>query len=273
MTDAPGEQGASEPDDRPPPPPGVPERRGAPVDRRALSPWTILVRPNDRLAHRKGEPRTLVLLWTMYLMASAAVTVFSVGVLGMPQRQQFQPASRAMFAMAAIGLTILWPMVRLSQSPPERPLRSVWLDMAALVLPAQAIVWPTRLLTGWSWSVLAGCAFAQAAWTLLVGAMLTAGLRGGRDGSIGARTGWMGAILLVVGGAPAAQLLGGLLGFTPGEPGWLASPLTISHALTTAPSGLSPVMTRGEWLAVAAPAALGLALWTTLRLAARPAPG
>jgi hypothetical protein len=268
VTDAPGEGGPGAPAEAPAPPPGVPERRGAPTDRRALSPWTFFVRPNDRWAHRKGEPRTLVLLWTMFLMASAAVTVFSVGVLGMPQRQQFQPASRAMFAMAAIGLTVLWPMIRLSQSAPERPLRAVWLDMGALVLPAQAIVWPTRMLTGWSWSVLAGCACAQAAWTLFVGALLALGLRGCRAGGTGARTGWMGAVLLAVGGAPALQLLGGLLGFTPREAGWLASPLTISHALTTSPSGLSPAMEAHEWLAIGAPAAAGLILWAALHLAA-----
>lgn len=264
MTDAPGQPG---------PPPGVRERRGAPPDRRELSHWTFFVRPGERWAHRKGEPRTLVLLWTMFLMASAAVTVFSVGVLGMPQRVQFQPAARAMFAMAAIGLCVLWPMVRLSQAAPSRPLRAVWLDIASLILPAQAIVWPTKLLTGWSWEVLAGCAAAQASWTVLVGAMIGTALRGGAARPIGARTGWMGAVLLVVGGAPALLLLGGLLGVTPGEAGWLASPLTVSHTLTASLSGLSPGMTRAEWAAVALPGLVGLVGWGLLWLAARRAGG
>ena len=32
----------------------------------------------DPWAHRKGEPRPLALLWTIYIMVSAAVTIFGL---------------------------------------------------------------------------------------------------------------------------------------------------------------------------------------------------
>lgn len=233
------------------------------------------MRKADPWAHRRAEPRTLVLLWTIYLMGAAATTVFSVGVIGMPQRSMFEPAARSMLALAGLGLGALWPMVRLSQSRPRAPRTAILTDVFALTIPLQAVIWPVRLLTGWGWDVLAGIALGLFSWALLVGAVLAAGLVRtpapveGRDIEVsarfsGARTTWMLIALLMSAGGPAALLIGGYLGITPPAFGWLLSPITLTHALTSARSGLSPVMAPEEWLACLGPGVLGLLVWSGL---------
>lgn len=229
---------------------------GAPAPRRV-----------DRWAHRRGEPRVFVLLWSMYLMACAALTVFSVRVLGAPQQAAFRPAAQSLMALAAAGLAVLWPMARLSQAAPADPRRAAWIDVLAIALPLQAIIWPTRLLTGWAWTVLGGVSAMLLAWTTLVAALIaTAQLRS--SGPLG-RAAWMAACLVLVAGAPAAMMVAGLLGLRPPEDAWLASPITGVHALTHAASGLSARMTPADWLAATTPAVAGGVWWAALGVSGR----
>lgn len=218
----------------------------------------------DPWAHRRGEPRTLVLLWTVYLFVGALITVFSVRMLGPMQAGLFRPTTRMFLVIAAVGLTVLWPMVRLSQESPRRPLRATLVDAAALLLPAQAVIWPTKVLTHWGWDVVGGVSLLLISWTALVAAIVAMGVAR-RPGP--ARTWWMLLCLVFVAGAPVYLMLQALTGAVPRAELWLGSPITALFLLTDAPSGLTPAMAPEEWIAVLAPLVAAAALWLATALA------
>lgn len=219
-------------------------------------------RRGDRWAHRRGEPRVFTLLWSIYLLVAAILTVFGVRFIGMTDTGMFRPSMRSMFMLTAVGIGVLWPMVRLSQASPRKPVAAGLADILALVIPAQAVVWPSKLLTGWSWEVTGGVALMLASWSALVGALVASGTA--RAPGVG-RSVWMLACLALVAGAPAGMLLMSLLfGLAPLEAGWLASPITAPFVLTDAPSGLSPSMDVRDWAAAIAPGVLGGLWWAFL---------
>lgn len=237
----------------------------------------LTVRRGDPWAHRKGEPRPLALLWAVYLMGAALLTIFTVRSLGVPSTWQFVAACRGMIVMVALGLVVLWPTVRLSQEFPVRRWRSIGGDLLVLLLPIQAALWPMPLLTHWPASVMAGLTATVMSWALLVAALLGVAYarpdveRG--DGIAGAASGLrralcsLSCVLLVV----AAPAIGVLLRAASIEaPAWLGmlSPVTSAYALTRAPAGLAPRMNEAEWFFVALPSAAAVivvavdAMWT-----------
>lgn len=214
--------------------------------------------PNDPWAHRKGEPRPLALLWSLYLMASAVLTLLRVRSLTMPTTQQFEFGCRSMVLMSLIGVAILWPMVRLSQRAPARVGRALAADLVVLLAPVQAVVWPMGLLTHWPIEVIAALVAALASWALLATGMLAWAL-GGEGAS---RWGWMVLVTLASVAAP------GVLAFWPApmdanvRSGLMSlSPLTAAWSLTGAPSGLVPLMQPREWVLLALPGMLGSLMW------------
>ncbi|MEC9374186.1 MAG: hypothetical protein VYC34_10100 [Planctomycetota bacterium] len=223
----------------------------------------------DPWAHRRGEPRTLTLLWSIFLMALATTTVFSVKLLGPRDPQAFQPAARLMLTIAAAAMAVLWPMVRLSQTSPPRPLLAGITDLLAVNIPLQAVIWPLKLLTGWSFTILFAISAGLLSWSVLLGALIAIGAAG-RPGL--GRTFWMALALAIVGAAPTAAALTAWAGGTPISLWPLGSPVTLPRALTATPSGSPARMNDAEWIAIAAPALAGLLWWSgnALWLALRP---
>lgn len=223
---------------------------------------------DDRWAHRRGEPRLLALLWSIYLFGAAISTVMRIPVLGMTDLRFVQNASRMLLLLIAVGLVVLWPMVRLSQSSPRRPLVATLLDLALLNATLQAVVWPLTWLGKWPAMVTAGVVLMLLAWSLVVGGFVACGTA--RPPGL-ARSFWMLLCLVCALGAPGAALLSGGLGASFTDELALASPLTAVYALTTGPSGLSPSMNAAAWASAWAPAAAAVPLWAlaalrTLRL-------
>lgn len=214
---------------------------------------------NDPWAHRKGEPRPLALLWSLYLMASALVTLLRVRSLTMPTTEQFGFGCRSMVLMVLVGVAVLWPMVRLSQQFPGRVGRSLVADLVVLLIPVQAVVWPMGLLTHWPVGVTAALVASIGAWGLLSSGLLACAFS---RGSAASRGGWMGLVALIALAGPAVLVVwpGAI---SPMVSGMLmqGSPLTAAWAVTGAPSGLAPVMQGWEWCVALAPGAAGLALW------------
>lgn len=212
----------------------------------------------DPWAHRKGEPRPFALLWAIYLMAAALLTIFAVSRISIPSTAQFVYACRAMLVMANLGVVVLWPMTRLSQQFPQRPVRAVLVDLLIVLVPVQAVVWPMPVLAHWSWPVTAAQAASTAAWAMLVASILLVAMRHpthwGRTISMLACLGvaLIGPALLIIPivlNRPASADL--IL--------WL-SPLTTPYIISAAPSGHSPSMLRSEWLLTLAPLPLALGL-------------
>jgi len=228
---------------------GVEGDSPAPGDRGAGDPW----------AHRRGEPRMLALFWSVYLFGAAVLTVMRIPMLGQSTELRFvQSASRMLLLLIAVGMVVLWPMVRLSQASPRRPVVATMIDLSLLLITAQAVIWPLTWLGKWPASVTAGVTTILASWTLLVGALVAMGVsrRAGRGRSM-----WMLVVVALVCGAPGLALLAGRIGSPIMDEIALASPLTGVYALTTGPSGLSPAMNPTMWAGAWAPAALSIPLW------------
>lgn len=234
--------------------------RGAHTD--ARSPGRV-----DPWAHRRGEPRVFTLLWAMYLMGVASMTLFAVGVAGPRDPNVLGEGARAMLTLAAFGLGALWPMVRLSQAPPDAPISAAFGDVVAINAPLQALIWPMGLLTDWSPAVLGALALDLLGWSLLVAALLGAAM-GGRPGTW-SRIGWMTLFLAITLGGPAALARLETLGAPIDPLFWLISPATSVVTLTAHQSGLPVTIAPAEWLGAAAPAAASGPVWLLAALAER----
>lgn len=183
----------------------------------------------DDWSHRRGEPRVFALIWMLFLMCVTGLMFASISDAFYVSPTITRPAARGMILTTMAGLVLLWPAIRLSQQPAERPARSVLRDLFVLLVPAQAVIWPNALpeLADWPVDLLLALAGSFVAWSLLVGGLLAladAGRHAGHHRGL-----WMLAVLLVALGAPLVAILTGSAGpalpDTP-RPGWMLSPLT-----------------------------------------------
>lgn len=145
--------------------------------------------------------RVLMLGWCLWLLGSWAVTL----TLDSPI-----PAVRWMVFSAFTGLVLIWPMIRLSQDTRAGSgggAAVILADWVCLILIFQAVVWPLRLVAGWSWEQALLIDAAMASWSLLAGAIAVVGRR---FASAWARTAAMLLCLLLVLGTAAVRILAGL---------------------------------------------------------------
>ncbi|BAM02278.1 hypothetical protein [Phycisphaera mikurensis] len=143
--------------------------------------------------------REVVLGWCLWLIGSWVLVLGAAG--GIPAAG---PTHRWMSFMAAIGVTAVWPALRLSQEardrrgrPTDAPLSrgAVLLDWVALNLVFQAVLWPMAFVGGWSLPQALLLGGTIAAWSLLAGLIVAWG-RAFDRGS--ARTAAMGGCLAVL---------------------------------------------------------------------------
>ncbi len=276
MTDQPGEP-EGPPRDRPadiPPPP---------------TPAGPTARPYDRWAHRRGEPRVFAFLWTVFLFAATAATFVSAFASGSASPEVMRPATRALIAVTLAGIAVLWPMVRLSQTPDRHPVAGVAQDLIVVLIPAQAVIWPQWFgwLGRWPVSVIGAASVLCCAWAFLVGSLLAnaqvshfaAAVRAGAAPSRGWRPGrWMIAfvVLTLAGMAPA------LLRLTPAPPGpdprqeafrgtWMLSPITAVYELTRDRvwTGVSAAVVGQHWTALGLTGLCAVPLWLIAVIRAR----
>lgn len=137
----------------------------------------------DRWAHRRAEPRTLAFLWAMYILMAGLLTIGVLlfrGPWALLDKEVYQYAARTMLLCVALGLCVLWPMVRLSQSVPlrERASGALLKDMLVLLPPMQAVVWAQAAArAGWAIDLIAAMALSLVAYPMIVGAMMALILR------------------------------------------------------------------------------------------------
>jgi len=200
-------------------PPG-PTKRG---HRRAIREWAEhigLIAPKgapDPWAHRRGEPRGFAVLWMIFLLVSTLLVFMTLGDPVRVTAEGYRQGARMLITVIAIGITVLWPMLRLSQmSAIGGGPAVVAKDLVILLVPLQAVLWPQAIITGWTVSSVAATAVVTFSWALIVGALLAIALGPGRvvrtfEGPLEAdsrhrpgleRTFWMLSILAVVGAGP-----------------------------------------------------------------------
>lgn len=215
---------------------------------------------NDPWAHRKGEPRLFALFWSIYLMLSALVTIFATRTIGIPQASRFQYGALALLVMVTAGFSFLWPLTRLSQRAPRRPVRSIGADLLVMLVPLQAVIWPMPILTGWPVEVIGGLATLLSCWVIGISGFV---LFGCTTRSHAERAMWMMACVLCVLAAPIWYVWVTRLAPQSPQADWLLrwSPFTGIHQLTEAPANQHAAMSREEWIAAAAPAGVGIVVW------------
>lgn len=128
----------------------------------------------DPYAHRRGEPRSFIALWIMYVVAAIFLTLATLGVRGFVQVDVYRAGLlRLMLALMA-GVVLVWPMVRLSQRGPMRPVLSFLVDGFIVLLPVLGVVLPQTLpwMEVWGAQAAMCCVLWCSAWGLVVAGVL-----------------------------------------------------------------------------------------------------
>lgn len=254
----------------PPPDPSVEELRKH---------WWLPPKPAkgpDPWAHRRGEPRVFALSWTVYILLATLITfgplAFSLGLDPMSSRH----AARMLLVVLASGISILWPAVRLCQSPPScGGLLGSWQDIVVLFIPLQAALWPMVLVTDWSILTVAAADAFLFAWAWVVGGILGLALGPRVGGSLSAdaapgearvpRPEFLLAILIFALGVPLAAAFRPIVLEPNTEPDLfvMASPIAGVLELTAdrSWSGQTAVVSPEHWWAVLGVFLLGVMLW------------
>lgn len=148
-------------------------------------------------------PRVLLLWWSLWLLGGW-MREFLWNWPAAPTVENYQVAVRNLLITVGLGLSIVWPVYRLSLRRPPRPALTVALDAAALMLTLQVVLWPIRLSTHWSLERVLAIDATLAVWAALVGSFIAWGLSSGRPWS---RAGWMLLATALVVAGPAASVM------------------------------------------------------------------
>jgi len=128
----------------------------------------------DPFAHRRGEPRSFAAFWVFYVFGIIATAFSGLGWFGLIAPDVYRPAARLLMVSLAIGLWIVWPLVRLSQEPPRRPIASMWADWFLVLAPVAGAIAPQALpwMAAWPLDACAGMLLWLALWGMIVAGML-----------------------------------------------------------------------------------------------------
>lgn len=240
----------------------------------------------DRWAHRRGEPRTFAVLWLFFLMGATLITIGSAGVIGLVSTDVYRPMARVMLVLAAGGVSVLWPMTRLSQVIPHQPAKAVVVDLVVLLFPLHLMIWPQTLpwMASWTLATTAALAASCTAWSLLIGALLGSALQdvsrrefsgsaapgasaiGHRPSA--ARSVWMGVFIVLAGAGVVVGLFAAsgtpeASASTDGRGAWMWSPMSAVWELTADQSwtGWATVLGATHRTALVVTAGIALIAW------------
>lgn len=209
-----------------------------------------------KMQHTSGRERAnaavqpMVLGWCLWLLGSWAVALTISSAV---------PAARWMIFSSMVGWLAVWPAARLSgqvrkarkdTAQPEaaeagvvRP-GYIFLEWFCLAMVFQAVLWPLRLVAGWSIEQVLWVDAAMLAWSLLIAALVAWGclLRSAAE-----RLVMMAVCMLVLAGEP---VLMGLLARTQpmGDAGWTmhVSPVQALWSMTVAAADFQ----MGPWQSI-----------------------
>ncbi len=216
----------------------------------------------DRWAHRRGEPRQFVVWWSAYLLVSSMLAMGGMGFIGLAGYEVFRPAVQILLTMTAVGLSVLWPMVRLSQEGPAKPLEAFAIDALALLIPGLAVLATQCMpwMAGWPARVGLTVAASNVAWAMAAAGLLT-GYFARWEGRV-SRWALMAAIVALAGLGPVLALAAMWAGAAEGLIEFLLmlSPLTATLEATRDRSwlGVAAEVSRQHVLGACVPAALAL---------------
>ncbi len=240
-----------------------PEEPAEPEGAGAVATATTPAKPVDPWAHRRGEPRIFAFFWSLYVLAAVAGSILWLTRLPVISATTYSPAARTLLVVIAAGISVLWPMTRLSQAAPERrPLRSVFADLFVVLAPVQMVVWPMVVLAGWPIDIVAAVAAMLGAWAALAGGILALTFAGRRAPGPVARGAAMTVCIAAALGAPAVLAIEPLRGA--GALAWLhaCSPFTGVFAVTGSGwTGPTTGLRDWHWAGILLVLAAALACW------------
>ncbi len=227
---------------------------------------------HDRWAHRRGEPRVFAFLWTLFLLGATLLGFGSLGAIGMIDADTYRAVARIILVSVAVGVVVVWPMVRLSQvSPNRRKTRMAFIDFFVIVVPMQAVVLPQVFLPfGWPIMIVVALSAILSAWAFAIAGVLAIAFVSGDSRTIQSppSRGWLWMLVIVVAAfAVPAGLLVSASARTGSGSGtsngirrlWLASPVTGVYELTRRRpyTAIAPTLSRDDWIVIGSPAAIG----------------
>lgn len=164
--------------------------------------------------------------------------------------EAFAPLTRAMLISTGLGMFLVWPAWRLGHGRSAHALRETAIDLCALWIVAQVVIWPLYFLAGFDLRRLALMSATLGLWGAATGLLVLAGRV---CGSAGART-W--AMI----GCSALTLIGWLIAHACGDSAPAAwSPFATLWALSDAVTDLGAILMR--LLVVAVTVAVCGAAW------------
>lgn len=232
--------------------------------------------PHRDWSHRRGEPRFFTLMWMIYLMAATALMFSSVSKAQSMSPEVTRPAARTMLLVVVVGMSVLWPMVRFSQSvgggvggQGRGCVRRAVRDALVLFVPMQAVIWPQAWasLAGWPMDVVAGISALMLSWSLVLAGVIALGSASieRSKGDDRVRMLWMGVILLIVLAAPiigSTKMMGTYIDVGHARAGWLLSPITgvLEIVRDRRELGISGRVFVEHWKLIVAIGCVGIAL-------------
>lgn len=152
----------------------------------------------DPYAHRRGEPRSFIALWVLYVVGAILLSLTALGARGFLDMGVYRVGlSRLMVALVA-GLVLVWPMLRLSQVGPRQVVRSFVGDWCIVMMPLMGVVLPQALPWMDVWPAAFACCVTLwcGAWGLVVVGVLCNVFATREDASHGARMLGIGVLAL-----------------------------------------------------------------------------
>lgn len=209
-------------------------------------------------------PRLLLLWWSLWLLASwAQAFVWNRPLAQTPET--YATSMRTMLLSVSLGLTVVWPMFRLSMREHHHAGRLAFIDWLALIVTLQVVLWPTRLSTNWTAQRVALVDAVLASWSLLLAGIIALGLRSRAPRS---RLYAMFFCLVVVGLGPAVAVSRSSPTVDPSKIEWSYwSPVSAPWVISA--SARQGIILASDWLRTIIVAAAALLVWAGVLLQSR----
>lgn len=207
------------------------------------------------------RPGIFAAVWPLYLLVGGIAAVAPFLSAKYVDDSIAMPAITAIVCAFMLGLTVLLPLVRLSQARSSDPAAESAMDAFSLLLPLQPLVWflVVRPIGFGAWRV-ALLDLTLIGWTSLVAGIIAATLvrKGTNTSDSVRRTLGMGLILALQGAGPLLGVVIALLGSVPTPVLSTAAPAASVLALLSHPRDL---VAPTEWMGIVVVWLLAAGVW------------
>ena len=173
----------------------------------------------------------------------------------------YEPGVREMLLFVMLGLTIAWPLYRLSSPRSHWPVSQVVLDLVVLLSMVQVVLWPLRLVTTWTNPRTAALDATICFWTLIIGAFVALAMTS-RNGAVRAATMLLCIVICFL--APITRWIG----LTEGSYDNAAYLLSPMFGVSYLAEGGGRITSSSDWTMIALLGIAAVVSWTIVLLMA-----